>query len=140
MFHAGVKVRELITKQQRICSKSLQILLYLGNSTNVNVIFEHDFWSMKNEKKCPSCGQWTAWNKQLGDTCSHCGTLLQPLAVKESADRELREKVEVENDFFRIKESDSILMKAVRKSAWVAHVIYAAIVWFFLVTFASTPG
>ena len=31
-------------------------------------------------------------------------------------------------------------MKAVRKVAFVAHAIYAAIVWFFLMMFASTPG
>lgn len=66
--------------------------------------------------------------------------LLQPLAMQEKVDREQREQVVFENDFFRIKEGDNLFMKIVRKSAWVAHVIYAAIVWFFLVTFASTPG
>lgn len=95
---------------------------------------------MKSEKKCPACGQWTVWKKQLDDRCQHCDTLLQPHAIIEKEAREEREQKEAEHDFFRIRHDDGVGMKALRRTAWVGHVLYAAIVWFFLVMFASTPG
>lgn len=95
---------------------------------------------MISEKKCPSCQQWTPWEKQLEDRCVHCDTLLQPLAVEEKAKRKEREEKVAEHDFFRIRPDDGLGMKAVRRTAWVGHLIYAAIVYFFLVVFASTPS
>jgi len=70
----------------------------------------------------------------------HCNVLLQPLAIKEKELREQREEQVAAHDFFRIRSTDGFGMKAVRRTAWVGHLIYAAIVYFFLVVFASTPG
>lgn len=95
---------------------------------------------MNNEKKCPHCGQWTTWHKSLDDRCQYCNTLLQERQVKENEARQTKELEVKEHDFFRTRPDDGLAMKAVRKTAFVAHVIYAAIVWLFLMMFASTPG
>ncbi|MDJ0366435.1 hypothetical protein QMK33_14850 [Hymenobacter sp. H14-R3] len=31
-------------------------------------------------KKCPSCQQWSEWQLQPSDRCTHCGQLLDPPA------------------------------------------------------------
>ncbi|TVT41847.1 hypothetical protein FNT36_10525 [Hymenobacter setariae] len=31
-------------------------------------------------KKCPFCEQWSEWDMQPNDRCSHCGKLLDPQA------------------------------------------------------------
>ncbi len=95
---------------------------------------------MSSEKKCPHCGQWTSWNQRPEDTCTHCGGVLDPRTVQQKEDRIARERKQVEDSFFTEKPDDNLPMKAVRKVAFVAHAIYAAIVWFFLMMFASTPG
>lgn len=66
--------------------------------------------------------------------------MLDPRAVQQREDRIARELKQVEDSFFTEKSGDNLPMKAVRKVAFVAHAIYAAIVWFFLMMFASTPG
>ena len=95
---------------------------------------------MASEKKCPQCGQWTFWNQQPTDSCSHCGQMLDPRTVAEKAAGEQKAEDDRANSFFTVKPTDRLPMIAVRKMAFVAHAIYAAIVWFFLVVFASTPG
>ena len=95
---------------------------------------------MKTEKKCSSCGNWTTWNKQHTDLCGHCGQLLDPVANKAAEDREESAQREKENDFFRIRETDNILMKFVRRFAFVLHAIFAAITWAFLWFVSSFSG
>ena len=38
-------------------------------------------------KKCPNCQQWSDWEQQPSDRCTHCGALLDPLAHAEVAQR-----------------------------------------------------
>ena len=87
---------------------------------------------LRTEKKCPHCGVWTTWEKQATDHCLHCNELLDQIALKEKVEREEKERVFQENDFLRIKETDGLGMRIVRKTAWVFHVIFAAITWAFL--------
>jgi methionyl-tRNA synthetase len=97
-----------------------------------NSIFGQRPVSMKTEKKCPGCGEWTTWQKQPTDRCAHCNALLDPEAHEEKLDREEKERIFKENDFFRVREDDSFLMITVRKVGWVLHAIFAAITWAFL--------
>ena len=87
---------------------------------------------MRTEKKCTHCGEWTKWEKQPTDRCISCNVLLDPISLSEKTLREEKERAFVENDFLRIKETDGLGMKIVRKTAWVFHVIFAAITWLFL--------
>lgn len=87
---------------------------------------------MITEKKCPSCGVWTTWEKQPEDRCTSCNQLLDPRAFAAKSEREEKERVYKENDFLRIKETDSLGMRVVRRVAWFFHIIFAAIAWFFL--------
>ena len=87
---------------------------------------------MKTEKKCPHCGDWTTWEKQPTDRCGSCNGLLDEIALKEKEEREENERSYQENDFLRIKETDGLGMRVVRKAAWVLHVVFAAITWAFL--------
>lgn len=95
---------------------------------------------MSSEKKCPHCGQWTAWNRRPDDRCTHCHGVLDPRAVEERAAEAAMAEEQTANSFFTVKPDDGLPMIALRKLAFVAHAIYAAIVWLFLVLFASTPG
>ena len=35
---------------------------------------------MVSTKKCPFCQQWSEWDMQPDDRCTHCGKLLDPQA------------------------------------------------------------
>ena len=87
---------------------------------------------MKTEKKCPHCEIWTKWEKQPTDRCGSCNEVLDKVALVEKTEREENERIVIENDFLRVKETDGLGMRMVRKTAWVFHVIFAAITWAFL--------
>lgn len=87
---------------------------------------------MQTEKKCPSCGEWTFWEKKVDDRCSHCGALLDPHFHKHISDRMEKERVFRENDFFTIREDDNFFMILVRKTGWALHAVFAFITWAFL--------
>lgn len=95
---------------------------------------------MSSEKKCPHCGKWTLWNQKAEDRCQHCGGVLDERTVSERAANQVREEDAKASSFFTVRPTDRFPMIAVRKVAFVAHAVYAAIVWLFLMMFASTPG
>jgi hypothetical protein len=95
---------------------------------------------MKTEKKCPYCGIWTEWQIQPTDRCISCNQLLDEIALLEKSEREKSEIIYQENDFLRIKETDGLGMRIVRKTAWIFHVIFAAIIWAFLWTVTTFSG
>ena len=95
---------------------------------------------MNSEKKCPHCGQWTPWTQKAEDRCDHCGGVLDERTVNEKVANQVKEADAKANSFFNVKPTDRFPMIVVRKVAFMAHAIYAAIVWLFLVLFASTPG
>lgn len=95
---------------------------------------------MKAEKKCSSCNEWTTWEQQINDRCLHCDELLDEVAVKEKEERDEKERVFQENDFFRIRETDGFFMITVRKTGWLLHAIFAAITWSFLWFVTSFSG
>ncbi len=72
------------------------------------------------------------WQKQPTDRCEHCKEVLDPISLKVVEERSEQERIQKENDFFRIRESDSFLMVITRRFAFVLHAIFAAITWFFL--------
>lgn len=95
---------------------------------------------MATEKKCQNCGEWTVWQKQATDRCLLCNELLDPTSLKEKEEREEKERVFKENDFFRVREDDGFFMIGVRKTVWVLHAIFAAIAWAFLWMITTFSG
>jgi hypothetical protein len=95
---------------------------------------------MNQEKKCGSCGQWTAWTGKATDRCTHCNALLDSRTIQEHEEWKEREEAYQKNDFFTPREDDGPLMLATRKVAFVFHLIFGGIAWIFIWAFASTPG
>jgi hypothetical protein len=95
---------------------------------------------MRTEKICPHCAAWTHWDKKPTDRCSHCNELLDQVALKEKEVRDEADRVFYENDFFRVREEDGVLMRLIRRTAWIVHLFFAAITWFFLWMVATTPA
>jgi phage FluMu protein Com len=108
-------------------------------SQNCSILLSNSFL-MKTEKKCPHCGIWTQWEKQPTDRCTDCNQLLDEITLIEKTEREQRELVYQENDFLRIRETDGLGMRIVRKTAWFFHFIFAAITWLFLWTVTTFSG
>lgn len=55
-----------------------------------------------SSRKCPTCGQWSAWHQHPDDRCEHCGNALDPQALKA---RQVREE-----DEFRQKQHFNIAL------------------------------
>lgn len=97
-------------------------------------------FDMATDKKCPSCGQWTTWNHQLTDRCTHCNELLDKRTVEDHQRFETQLKINDENSFFAPKPGDNPFMIAFRKTAWAVHFVYMSIVSFILWLLAWLAG
>ena len=95
---------------------------------------------MATKKKCPECNQWTSWNHQLTDKCEHCGELLDKRTISDLEYFEKQQKQNNENSFTVPKNDDNFLMLALRRTVWIANVIYMATVSFFLWLFTTLAG
>jgi len=95
---------------------------------------------MPSQKKCNHCGQWTVWDHKLTDRCQHCNELLQPQLAQEKEEWKARIVNEKKDDFFTPKDTDGPFMLATRRVAFFFHLIFGAIAWIFIWSFASTPG
>jgi len=92
------------------------------------------------EKKCPHCQSWTNWKGNINDRCENCNKLLEERTVLELQVWREREEEYKKSDFFTPKKTDGPLMLVTRKVAFVFHMIFGAIAWIFIWSFASTPG
>lgn len=92
------------------------------------------------EKKCPFCGEWSEWTTSINDTCKHCG---KPLSGKDLVFHEnrLRDKKSNEEQWiFYIHETDSDLVKSLKKVGNVFYTIYISIITFLAWVIAALPG
>ena len=87
---------------------------------------------MASSKKCANCGNWTEWNRNPEDICTHCGATLEPKIVKEKEKYSNAQKKINETDFFRIRPEDNFFMKLGRKGAWIIHLIFVSIMSFII--------
>jgi len=92
------------------------------------------------QKKCPHCKEWTVWEQKLNDTCTHCHEVLDPKRAAETQEYLEREKTYKRSDWFNIKETDGILMRATRRVALFFHIVFGAISWFFIWSFINMAG
>jgi hypothetical protein len=69
---------------------------------------------IKSSRKCPGCGQWSNWQQSPDDKCEHCGSLLDPQALKARQQREedeFRQKEQFNIALIEIYPSDSALTR-----------------------------
>lgn len=92
------------------------------------------------EKKCPHCGSWSKWTTDINDICEHCGKSLggRDLEYHESRQKDIQ--ANKEQWIFHIKETDSDLMKGLKKAGNFFYTIYMAIITFLAALVAALPG
>ncbi len=93
-----------------------------------------------DQKKCPHCGKWSSWEKNLDDVCQNCGMLLGGKDLENQNKRIADIKRNEENWMFYIKESDSNFIKKAKKVGNFFYTIYIAILTFILWLVAAIPG
>lgn len=91
---------------------------------------------MANEKKCFACGEWTVWTKKQDDRCVHCRALLSSATIASKA-VPIPSVVAKRPSFLTQRDDDGLMLRNIRKTAFVAHLIYAGIMWLFMMLFAA---
>jgi uncharacterized membrane protein YvbJ len=91
-------------------------------------------------KKCPSCGHMSVWHLKEEDRCEHCGARLtsQEKVNKRIAEEE-QEQIKTES-ILDIKPGDSPFTIFIKKVGWVFHMIFMAILSFFIWVISIATG
>lgn len=92
------------------------------------------------EKKCPHCGEWSAWNGDMRDACDHCGKPLGGRDLDYQEKRDADTKRNEEQWIFYIKESDSEAVKLAKQVGNFFYTIYMGIITFIAWLIAVLPG
>lgn len=91
-----------------------------------------------SQKKCPQCGEWTIWQLQAEDRCTHCGALLSThIQEKEARAQRI---LTAPTGLFPVNETDGALLKAGKRVLNLSHMVFTAVVgaviWFITVVVA----
>jgi hypothetical protein len=92
------------------------------------------------EKKCPHCGNWSAWSGNMTEPCGSCGKPLGGRDLDYHLSREKDKKANDENWIFFIKESDGFFVKNAKIVGNFFYTIYMAIITFLVWLIAMLPG
>ncbi len=90
-----------------------------------------------SEKKCPSCGDWTPWNREKEDVCLHCGAALSDFEQKKQAREEKMRAAPT--GLFPVNPTDGVFIKAGKYTINTLNFVFTAIVSFivWLITFVA---
>jgi hypothetical protein len=84
-------------------------------------------------KKCPHCGQWTAWQQQPSDCCQWCGKVLEPYRVASNQARQtLADKAMPQMLLVDIKPDDGTALRFLKRIIRGGQLAFAALVAFFV--------
>ena len=83
-------------------------------------------------KKCPHCGQWSSWQQQTGDLCTHCGQPLDPQRLAgEAARREQEARPAAPGlTLIEINPEDGLLLSCLKYVVRGGQLAFAAILAF----------
>lgn len=98
---------------------------------------------MKSTRKCPHCGQWSAWNQEPTDRCQFCQHLLDPDAFarqQAQEDRKAEEKERFTVDFIKIDPDDPFFLKFFKRIGLGFQLLFVAIMTFILWLIAFLAG
>jgi DNA-directed RNA polymerase subunit RPC12/RpoP len=95
--------------------------------------------------RCPACKKFSHTDGSVEATCEHCGSYLQPIALKEklqAEEAERQRKLKHEHPVFwvNVKPGDSSLRKSFVRLMQGGQLMYAAIVSFLLWVVAIVAG
>ena len=95
--------------------------------------------------RCPACKKFSHTDGSVEATCEHCGSYLQPIALKEKLqveEQERQRKLKHEHPVFwvNVKPDDTNFRKSVVRLMQGGQLIYAAIVSFLLWVVAIVAG
>jgi predicted amidophosphoribosyltransferase len=85
-------------------------------------------------KKCPFCQQWSEWEQQPDDRCSHCGKLLDPQASNRARQQAAtaHEQAASKVRLIEIKPNDSFLMRLLKWIGRGGQLLFIALLSFFI--------
>ncbi|MGV3504781.1 MAG: hypothetical protein ACO1O1_13820 [Adhaeribacter sp.] len=88
----------------------------------------------ESSKKCPACGEWSAWTLSPADRCQHCGALLADQSTLSAASRkeEKQERKKFEVGLIEIYPTDSWPLVLVKRVVQVVQISFVAIVSFII--------
>lgn len=98
---------------------------------------------MKASKKCPHCGQWSTWSKDVSDRCEHCQQLLDPAAFDRQVAQQERKEEEKERftvDLIQIKDEDPAFLKFIKRIGLGFQLAFVGIISFILWLIALLAG
>jgi hypothetical protein len=90
--------------------------------------------TFQSSKKCPGCGKWSDWNKEITDTCQHCGVLLSDRTSFSAAAREAEQQKQKPFDIgiVTIHPHDSWPVVAVKRVVQAVQISFMAVVTFII--------
>lgn len=92
------------------------------------------------QKNCSSCSQWTNWQQNAHDTCTHCGAILDERKIVEEIAWKQRDADYEKDNWLKPNESDGPVKAFFRRIGFVLHLVFGAIAWFFIWAFMATPA
>ncbi|WP_066839685.1 hypothetical protein [Rufibacter ruber] len=98
---------------------------------------------MNASKKCPHCGQWSAWNQSPHDRCEHCQGILDPDALARQQAQEERKQEEKERftvDFIQINPDDPWFTRFFKRIGLGFQLAFVGVVSFLLWLIAVLAG
>ena len=92
-------------------------------------------------KKCPFCQQWSEWQMQPDDQCTHCGKLLDPQASNQARQEAAtaHQKAASRIRLIEIHPDDSAVVRFLKHIGRGGQLLFIALLSFFisLVTLAA---
>ncbi|RYF85662.1 MAG: hypothetical protein EOO03_12930 [Chitinophagaceae bacterium] len=86
-------------------------------------------------RKCPHCGQWSAWSQQPDDTCTYCGQRLDPQAfANQQRDKtaEAKDKNRFTIDLIEIDPNEPFYLRGPKYLVRAIQISFVAIVSFLI--------
>ncbi len=85
-------------------------------------------------KKCPFCQQWSEWDMQPDDRCTHCGKLLDPQASNRARQEEAmaHQKAASKVRLIQINADDSAIIWLLKWIVRGGQLLFIALLSFFI--------
>lgn len=92
----------------------------------------------QSEILCKHCKQWSKWNGNERDKCTHCDAVLRPIS-KEDQDS-IKKRLEVNFLKVPIHDDDNFFVRGFKHVFNFVQLIFVAIISFFLWLFVASPA
>jgi predicted amidophosphoribosyltransferase len=83
-------------------------------------------------KKCPFCQQWSEWQQQPSDRCTHCGKLLDPRAHDDAQRQAAAQHQRSSIKLLEIRPEDSGIRRFLKTIGRGGQLLFIAVMGFFI--------